>query len=213
MDQDQRSAIERELTELRSRVATLEDDLASGPALSRWEVKGYYAAYYATTGFMLGIFGAAVSLLCNVVGSVLVGQNPLKLIQVYLTFPLGDRVLEDRFLNESGMLLAVGCCLYIGTGMLLGTLFQMTLGWFAHEKEVAGLVKRLIISTLLAIGVWLVIFYGILSWLQPAVIGGQKNIVDLVPWYVGLLTHLVYGWTMAVVYPLGEYVPYRSPSE
>jgi hypothetical protein len=213
MNQDQRAVIERELEELRARVATLEDDLASGPPVPRWQARGFYAAYYATTGFMLGIFGAAASLLLNIVGSALVGQHPLKLIQVYLTFPLGDRVLDEKFLNESGLLLAVGCCLYIGTGMLLGTLFQMTLGWFTHEKQVAGLPYRLLIATLLAVGVWLVVFYGILSWLQPAVVGGQQNIIDLVPWYVGLLTHLVYGWTMAVVYPLGEYRPYRLPSE
>ncbi|MEX2185410.1 MAG: hypothetical protein WD875_01395, partial [Pirellulales bacterium] len=60
--------------------------------------------------------------------------------------------------------------------------------------------------------VWVISYYAILSWLQPLLFGGDW-IVRLVPWYIGALTHLVYGWTMALVFPLGLYTPYRSPSE
>ena len=42
---------------------------------------------------------------------------------------------------------------------------------------------------------------------------GGNWIVDTVPVWVGALTHLVYGWTMALVYPLGLYVPYRRQTE
>jgi hypothetical protein len=34
-----------------------------------------------------------------------------------------------------------------------------------------------------------------------------------VPVWVALLTHLVFGWTMVLVYPLGDFVPYRRPME
>ena len=83
-----------ELRKLQSRVAELEHELTDPPR--PWQAAGYYASYYATTGFILGIFGAATSLLFNVVESLMVGQHPLQLIKVYLTFPLGERALSPE---------------------------------------------------------------------------------------------------------------------
>ena len=58
-------------------------------------------------------------------------------------------------------------------------------------------------------------YYGILSWLQAAVVhmSPQNYIVHRVPPWVALLTHLVFGWTMVLVYPLGDFVAYRRPME
>ena len=42
---------------------------------------------------------------------------------------------------------------------------------------------------------------------------GGRWIVDLIPWWVAALTHLVFGWTMLLVQPLGVFVPYHSESE
>ena len=42
--------------------------------------------------------------------------------------------------------------------------------------------------------------------------GGLALRLLIIGW-VGALTHLVFGWTMAIVYPLGEFVPYRRPME
>ncbi len=64
----------------------------------------------------------------------------------------------------------------------------------------------------LSIAVWLVNFYLILAWLQPLLFGGNW-IVTEVPAWVAALTHLVFGWTMVLVYPFGIYVPYRVQSE
>ncbi len=60
----------------------------------------------------------------------------------------------------------------------------------------------------------MVSFYGILLWLQPLLFGGHW-ITDsaLLPWWVAALTHLVYGWTMALVSPLGQYTPYHTVTE
>jgi len=142
------------------------------------------------------------------VGSVLVGQHPLELIRVYLTFPLGDRALE----MDSGMALAIGCCLYLGTGMLLGIPVYLALTKWTAD---GSLVKRVIVSSLVSVVIWLVMYYGILSWLQPAVVhmSPQNYIVNRVPPWVALLTHLVFGWTMVLVYPLGNFVAYRRPME
>ena len=76
----------------------------------------------------------------------------------------------------------------------------------------ASPAARFVVVSLLAIAVWLVNFYGVLSWLQPLLFGGRW-IVDQIPWWVAALTHLVFGWTMLIVYPLGRYTPYRLETE
>ena len=149
------------------------------------------------------MFGAATSLLFNVVGSALVEQHPLRLIQVYLTFPLGERALE----LDGGLALTIGCCLYIGTGMLLGVLFHILL---ARGTANSSLGVRLGIATLLAGAMWFVHFYLILAWLQPVLFGGNW-IVDLIPWWIGLLTHLIYGWDDGAALPAGRVRSLPSP--
>ncbi len=201
MDTEQKR---RELAELRARIAELEAEVEAQEARP-WQATGYYAAYYATTGFMLGAVGALASLFFNVVGSLLVGQHPLRLIQVYLTFPLGEEALR----LEGGLALAVGCCLYIATGMLYGIIFQLVLARWAPR---ARLGQRLVWASALALAIWVVNFYGILSWLQPLLFGGRW-ILSEIPFWVAAATHLVFGWTMALAYPLGTYTPYRRVTD
>jgi hypothetical protein len=196
-----REARRRELDELRMRVQRLEAELAAEAPGEQWPPQSYYTAYHVLAGCVLGMFGAATSLLFNVVGSLLVNQYPLRLIQVYLTFPLGEAALN---VND-GLTLAVGCCLYIATGMVLGIPFHLVLSrWLVN----ASFVGRLVGVSILALGVWVVNFYLLLSWMQPLLFGGRW-IVDLIPWWVAALTHLVFGWTMLLVQPLGIFVPYQ----
>jgi hypothetical protein len=200
--------LQRELAELETRALLIKERLATTADVPPFQPRGYYAAYYATTGFMLGIFGAMSSLLFNVVGSLLVGQHPLELIRVYLTFPLGDRALEI----DSGLALAVGCCLYLATGMLLGIPVYLALTrWTAHSS----LARRLVVASIVSLVIWLVMYYGILSWLQPAIVDmkPENMIIHRVPPWVAALTHLVFGWTLAIVYPLGDFTAYRRPME
>jgi hypothetical protein len=94
--------------------------------------------------------------------------------------------------------------------MLLGIPLQLVLSRFNGKATVA---KRLAIASGLGLGLWLFNFYAVLSWLQPLLFGGNW-IVDaayLPPW-VAAGTHLVFGWTMALLYPLGQFVPNRSAS-
>src|SRR6185437_2955774 len=111
MNEDAKRA---ELAALRARTVQLEAELASDEAAPQ-PFHGYYTAYYVVAGAMLGIFGATTSLLFNVIGSYLWSeltgreQHPLRLIQVYLTFPLGAAALDIN----SGVTLAIGSCLYL----------------------------------------------------------------------------------------------------
>ena len=71
------------------------------------------------------------------------------------------------------------------------------------------------IASIVSILIWLMMYYGILSWLQPALVDMKPEnlIVNRVPPWVAALTHLVFGWTLAVVYPLGAFTAYRRPLE
>ncbi len=206
----------QELAELRARVQTLEAELQGESAAGQWPPKGFYAEYYATSGFLLGMFGAAVSLLVNVIGAPIAGKSPLELVRIYLTFPLGENALklatsgQDVFAISDGVMLAVGCCLYLGTGMLLGVPFFMALVRLTEGKSMG---YRLFIATLLSAALWLINFYGILSWLQPLLFGGRwiTDPAVLPPW-VALATHLVFGWTLAWLYPWGKFQPYQQPT-
>ena len=208
MDTDSKKS---ELAELKQRVADLETQIAAETVHAPFQPQGYYTAYYATTGFMLGSFGAMTSLLFNVIGSVLTGKHPLELIRTYLTFPLGDRAFELPP-EQDGLMLAIGCCLYLGTGMLLGIPVYLALTRWSPGKS---LMKKLLVATIVSLAIWIINFYGILSWLQPEVIemSAENLIVERVPPWVAAATHLVFGWTMALVYPLGDYVPYQRVTE
>ena len=170
--------------------------------LRPWKEPGYNAARQAVVGLMLGGIAGCTSLLFNVIGSVVwpvisgEPQHPLRLIQVYLTFPLGESALQ---LN-SGAVLALGCVLYLGTGMLYGMLFQLVLSYFL---PFAGVWARISTCGFLSVLVWAVNYFAVLLWLQPLLFG-KSWIVDLIPNWVALMTHLVFGVTIAFLYPLGE---------
>lgn len=195
-----------ELEALRSRVRELEAEVAEEALPLRWQTSRDYPVYYATVGCLLGVFGAAASLLFNLIGSLAVGKNPLDLIRIYLTFPLGENALRlteaarSVYAVGDGMIVALGCCLYLVTGMVLGIPVALALAWFARG---GSLPRRLLVAGTVSLLIWVVNFYGILSWLQPLLFGGRW-IVDStrLPWWVAAATHLVFGGTIALLYPL-----------
>jgi hypothetical protein len=102
--------------------------------------------------------------------------------------------------------------LYLATGMLLGVPVYLALTWLGAS---GSFIKRMVIATVVSIAIWLFMYYGVLAWLQPAVVkmSPENYIINRVPPWVALLTHLVFGWTMVLVYPLGDFVAYRRPME
>lgn len=213
-------ALKQELETLRSRVQYVQTEIAvleGGSAHSTdWAPKGFYSDYHATTGFMLGGVGAIVSLLVNVISAPLAGKSALELIRVYLTFPLGEEALalstgaKDIYVIPDGMILSMGCCLYIGTGMLLGIPFHMALMRFTENKS---LCYRIGFATVLSLLLWFVNFYLVLTWLQPLLFGGSwiTDATILPPW-VAAVTHVIFGWTLALLVPWGKFVPYEQPT-
>lgn len=211
---DDVAAKQKRLAELQAEAARLEAEVeaeAFAEGVRDWAKRGYYLTYYATAGFFLGMVAALTSLMFNIVGATVAGKDPLQLIRVYLTFGLGGKALDPAF--DDGLALAMGCVLYIATGMLLGIVFHVILSRYAPT---VGLGGRLVWASAIAIAVWLLNFYAVLSWLQPLLFGGNwitSTDPVYLPWWVALATHLVFGWTMALVYPWGVYQPYRLQTE
>ena len=69
---------EQELEQLRARLRQLEGELRAGPRqpAGQWQASGFYTAYYATTGFLLGGVAAMSSLLVNIVGALRLASTP-----------------------------------------------------------------------------------------------------------------------------------------
>ncbi len=209
----------QELDNIKAKLEQLENEIAAAQLGPGWRATKYYGAYYATAGSVLGILGALASLAVNLIGAPLAGKSPMELIRVYLTFPLGEKALQ---LTQGQMTYAVndrvivflGFTLYVLTGMVLGIPVYMVLARLAAKD---GLGKRLVVASVVSLLIWLVMFYGVLSWLQPLLVeekpGNYITNNSYLPWWVAAGTHLVFGWTIALLYPLGEYRPYRRLTE
>jgi hypothetical protein len=176
--------------------------------LGPWPDNGYSAWVHTKSGALMGAVAACTSLLTNIIGSELWPafsgheQHALRIVQVYLTFPLGENALQ---LN-SGMLLALGCVLYLVTGMMYGMFFEVFISYLLPHSNFRA---RVIVCSILALFVWAFNFYGILAWLQPLLLGGRW-VIDLVPWWIAAGTHLVFGWTIALFYPFDEHGSARN---
>lgn len=202
MDNDATRIKLQELDELKSRIAALESEVTYSGRRDAWVPKQYYTTYHLLAGMVLGLIAAAASLLYNAIGATLLGKNTLEIIRVYLTFPMGEKALSYDSV-ENGFALAAGCCLYLATGVIGGIPFHLILTrYFSNAK----FGRRFLVATLLGVGVWIVNYYGILIWLQPMLIGGNW-IVEKVPVFVALTTHLVFGWTMMLVGHWGAFIP------
>jgi len=171
-------------------IRELEAQPAAEDAAEGWPPKGYYLLWHVVIGMTLGGIGALVSLAANMMGAPLFGEPALKLIRVYLTFPMGEQALQA----EQGAVLFIGCMLYLATGALYGIGFHLIMSLLFHD---ASRMKKFVVATILGLALWVVNFYLILSWLQPMMLGGNW-IVRMVPMWVGALTHVAFAWTMLV---------------
>ncbi len=189
--QDREHLIQEHLAEIRRLEMDAVDTDVPANASTAWPPDGYYLLWHVVVGMMLGVIGSLVSLLANVVGAPLFGKPALELIRVYLTFPMGERALRA----EDEVILFLGCLLYLFTGAVYGSVFHIVMSsLFANALA----ITRFVIATAIGLGLWVVNFYLILSWLQPMLLG-DNWIVRLVPVWVAVLTHLAFAWSMLVM--------------
>lgn len=179
-----RRLIEEHLDAIRS----LETQPAAAAVARTWPPDHYYFLWHMVVGLVLGAIGALVSLTANALGAPIFGRRPLELIRVYLTFPMGEAALAA----EPGFVLFVGCSLYLATGALYGIAFHLLFSLLFAD---APRSRQIVVASAIGVALWIINFYLVLSWLQPLLLGGDW-IVRLVPWWVGLSTHLCFVWTM-----------------
>lgn len=199
-----------ELIALRARVSQLEAELDA--ELGAASPPDWYGMHHAVAGALLGMLAALTSLLFNVAGSLAIGQHPLQLIKVYLTFGLGGRAMnlsEHAGAPREDVILALGCFLYLATGMVLGVFFHLILSRLGQHRSRSF---TFLVATLLSLGLWLVNFYGLIAWLQPLLFEGDWIVRDI-PWWVAAATHLVFGWTIWLLQPVTKYQPYSVQVE
>lgn len=199
---DERQRLEREIEEHRAAIATIEARLRviEPPARPSWPPAGFYLTYYVVAGTLIGILGSLASFLVNVVGSLVVDQDPLRILRVYGTVFLGARALTTSDLNFF-MLVAV---VHFSVGAVAGAVFHVAVNKFVPDRP----VLQIILGGAYGLCMWIVNFHLVLVWLQPRLVG-EPYVLELMPTSIAVLTHLVYGLTLGILQPLGRFEPYR----
>jgi hypothetical protein len=189
----------REIEQHRVAIITLEAQLQE-PATRSWPPVGFYLTFYIVAGATIGILGSVTSFAFNVIGSLLVKQDPLLFLRVYGTFFLGAKALTTDDLNFF-MLVAV---VHFSVGASAGAVFQVFVSRFVPDRP----WLQIALGGGYGLLMWFVNFYVVISWLQPLLVG-KPYVLELMPAWIAVLTHLVYGLTLGVLQPLGRFVPYR----
>lgn len=199
---DERQRLEREIEEHRAAIATIEARLRviEPPARPSWPPAGFYLTYYVVAGTLIGILGSLASFLVNVVGSLVVDQDPLRILRVYGTVFLGARALTTSDLNFF-MLVAV---VHFSVGAVAGAVFHVAVNKFVPDRP----ALQIILGGAYGLCMWIVNFHLVLVWLQPRLVG-EPYVLELMPTSIAVLTHLVYGLTLGILQPLGRFEPYR----
>lgn len=196
----------REIAEQRAKLARLEEELRrdlEAPVPSAppgWPPQGFYLTYYVVAGLMIGILGSLTSFAMNVLGSLVLEQDPLLFLRVYGTVFLGPEALTTRDLNFF-MLVAV---VHFSVGAVGGAVYHVLVNAYLPERH--GL--QIGIGAIYGLLMWIVNFYVVILWLQTSVFG-QPYVLELMPAWVAALTHVVYGLTLGLLQPLGRFVPYQ----
>jgi len=189
----------REIEQHRAAIIDLEAQLRE-PVTHSWPPVGFYLTFYIVAGATIGILGSVTSFAFNVLGSLLVKQDPLLFLRVYGTVFLGAKALTTDDLNFF-MLVAV---VHFSVGASAGAVFQVFISRFVPDRPALQIVLGGVYGLLM----WIVNFYLIITWLQPRLVG-QAYVLELMPIWISALTHLIYGLTLGVLQPLGRFVPYR----
>lgn len=189
----------REIEQHRAAIIELEARLQE-PVTNSWPPVGFYLTFYIVAGVTIGILGSVATFLFNVVGSLLVKQDPLQFLRISGTVFLGPKALTTDDLNFF-MLVAI---VHFSVGASAGVVFQAFVSRYVPDRPPLQIVLGGVYGLLM----WIVNFYFVIAWLQPRLVG-QAYVLELMPAWIAALTHLIYGLTIGALQPLGRFVPYR----
>ena len=196
--------LQQQIEKQRRVLEELESELKrqAGTPTKSWYQSGFYTSYYLMAGLILGALASWVSLGFNILGAWIAYGDPLRILRVYATFFGGDAVIAGEYWGIATLLALI---LHSATGAVVGAPIHVI---YSRYVANSSLQKRVLVGVALGIVMWLINFYGILSWLQPVVSGGTW-IVDLIPWWVAMLTHISFTLTMMLLQPYWSFNPQR----
>ena len=164
-----------------------------------WFPRGFYTAYYVLSGMVLGVVASWLTLILNVAGAHLAGEEPLKLLKVYSTILGGARTAG----SAEAVVLIFALGVHTLTGAVCGAPIHVVYSRFFTDQK---LPQRLITGLVLGVVMWLVNFYGILSWFQPLILGEETSyIVQNIPAWVALLSHVAFTEAVVLLQPLAVF--------
>ncbi len=193
----------REIDQHQAAIRELEK-LVAGETTQRaapWPPEGFYLTFYIVTGSILGILASLTSFLFHVFGSLTISQDPYYILRVYGTVFLGQEALTSQDLNFF-MLVAV---VHFSVGALAGAVFHVAVNYFGPS----GAGQQILAGALYGLVMWVVNFYLVLMWLEPALVG-QAYVLELMPAWVAALTHIVFGLTLGILQPIARFDPVRT---
>lgn len=200
-----RKEIEAEIASHRRSIAELEAQIDTGSSekvAAPWPPPGFYLTFYVVVGTILGVLGSLASFLFNVFGSLIVNQDPYRILRVYGTVFLGQDALTTDNLNFF-MLVAI---VHFSVGAMAGAVFHVALN--RYYPNASGM-QQIGLGALYGLLMWFVNFYLVLWWLEPALVG-RAYVLELMPVWVAVLTHIIYGVTLGALQPLGQFSPYTT---
>lgn len=199
VDED-KQALEREIDQHRNAISSLEARIqAMESRPESWPE--FYFVYYCVAGLVLGIIGALTSFFFNVIGSMMVHQDPMQLIRVYGTFFVGEEALTTQDLNFLMLVLMS----HFSVGAVGGAVYHVVMNKYFGTRSYEW---KLMMGAGWGLAIWIGSFYLVISWAQPMMVG-QAFILNMIPFWVAALTHVVYGVTLGLLEPIGRFTPYR----
>jgi hypothetical protein len=188
--------IKKEIELHRRKIEELEEQLEQLAQPGRaWIPERFYTAYHALAGIIIGAIAAWVALAFNALGSEILHRDPFRLMKYYATIFTGDLTEANR---AAALMVAIG--IHTITGALCGAPIHVVASRFFPGR---GLKTRAAWGVVLGLVMWLVNFYGVLSWLQPLLVG--RFYIGEIPVWVAALTHVSFAVTVLVLQPLGAF--------
>jgi hypothetical protein len=197
---DSEAEILARIAEHRTAIAALEAQLPGRVAAPSWPPAGFYLTYYVVAGTILGILGSITSFACHVLGSLVVHQDPLRVLRVWGTMFLGPDALVTNDLDFFMLVATV----HFSIGAAAGAVFHVVVNRWVPDRS--GL--QIVLGAAYGLLMWIVNFYVVIAWLQPLLVG-KAYILEMMPAGVAAATHVVYGLTLGLLQPLGRFVAYR----
>jgi signal transduction histidine kinase/CheY-like chemotaxis protein len=157
---------------------------------------GFYLTFYILAGMVVGIMGGLTSFIFNIVGSLIVAQDPMVILRAFGTLFIGADALTTHNLNFLILVLLV----YLSGGAVAGAAFQVIVSRYFADRPI---VYRILLAGAYGIGLWIINFYGIISWLQPLLVG-KAYVLEIIPFWVAASTNLVFGLTLGLLQPIWD---------